>query len=229
MTERPRIGITTSFEDGQQTLDLRYSRAVEAAGGLPLILPLLQSAAAAQACADLLDGLIISGGPGITRGLIGALPADLPPVAARRDRSDALIYQAMANKPFLGICYGMQFANAIAGGQIYGDVQAQLGCPPHSAGRGAGRHEIRIEAGSRLQAILQAERLETNSHHIQALASVGAGLRPTAWAADGIIEAIESADGRIIGAQFHPERMSERGAPLFEDLLRRASQKRATP
>ena len=89
----------------------------------------------------MLDGLIITGGPGITRGLIGELPSDLPAVDAARDRSDVLIFQAMAGRPFLGICYGMQFANALAGGSIYGDVQAQTKADVHSAERGAGEHD----------------------------------------------------------------------------------------
>lgn len=95
---RPRIGITTSLEDGLQTLDLRYVQAVAAARGNPIIVPMLESAEAAREFAALLDGLIITGGPGITRGLIGALPEDLPPVDVRRDRSDELIYRAMAEQ-----------------------------------------------------------------------------------------------------------------------------------
>lgn len=224
---RPRIGITTSLEDGRQTLDLTYVQAVEAAGGIPIIVPMLESAEAAQDFAALLDALIITGGPGITRGLIGALPEDLPPVDARRDLSDELIFRAMAEKPFLGVCYGMQFANAQSGGTIYGDAQRQLGIKAHSADRGASDHEIEIELSSRLGAILQAERIRANTHHIQAVADLGAGLRAAARAPDGVIEAIESEDGRILAVQFHPERMLERALPLFEDLLQRASHSRA--
>lgn len=222
---RPRIGITTSLEDGRQTLDLQYARAVVAARGLPIILPILESAAAARDFADLLDGLIITGGPGITRGLIGALPSDLPPVDERRDRSDELIYRAMAAKPFLGICYGMQFANALAGGTIYADAQRQ-GASVHSAERGASVHELVIERSSRLAAILRAERMQTNTHHIQALAELGAGLVAVARTPDGVIEAIESADGRIVAVQFHPERMLDQALPLFEHLIRRATSAR---
>ncbi len=224
---RPRIGITTSLEDGRQTLDLTYVQAVEAAGGIPIIVPMLESAEAARAFAALLDALIITGGPGITRGLIGALPKDLPAVDERRDLSDELIFRVMAEKPFLGICYGMQFANAQAGGTIYGDAQRQLGIDAHSAERGASDHEIEIEPSSRLGAILQAERMSANTHHIQAVADLGAGLRAAARAPDGVIEAIESKDGRILAVQFHPERMLERALPLFEDLLLRASHSRA--
>ena len=129
MSKRARIGITTSYADGAQSLDARYARAVDAAGGLPIIAPLFEREETARAFAAMLDGLIITGGPGITRGLIGRLPPDLPAVDEARDRSDALIFAAMAGRPFLGVCYGMQFANALAGGSIYGDVQAQAGGP----------------------------------------------------------------------------------------------------
>ncbi|MDE2856368.1 MAG: gamma-glutamyl-gamma-aminobutyrate hydrolase family protein [Chloroflexota bacterium] len=223
MKKSPRIGITTSLEDGRQTLDTRYVEAVEAAGGLPVILPLLKTAEAAAEFAALLDGLIISGGPGITRGLIGALPADLPPVDTRRDLSDELICRALDKRPMLGICYGMQFVNALAGGGIYGDAQAQAEALVHSADRGASQHEIRISANSRLHAVLKTKKLMTNTHHIQAVADLGGGLRVTARAADGVIEALESEDGRIVGVQFHPERMTGAARALFADLVERAS------
>lgn len=219
----PRIGITTSFEDGCQSLDTRYFQAVEEAGGIPVIVPLVQTARAAAEFAALLDGLIITGGPGITRGLIGALPADLPPVDPRRDLSDGLIYRAAAQRPVLGICYGMQFVNAMAGGTIYGDAQAQAQTLVHSAERGATQHKIRIAPDSRLKALLQADELMTNSHHIQALAHIGEGLRATARAADGVIEALESLDGRVVGVQFHPERMAGAARALFADLIDRAA------
>ncbi|MCY3781270.1 MAG: gamma-glutamyl-gamma-aminobutyrate hydrolase family protein [Chloroflexi bacterium] len=224
----PRIGITTGLDGERQTLDLRYAQAVEAAGGIPIIVPLIEQEDTARAIAAVLDGLIITGGPGITRGLIGALPEDLPAVDERRDRSDELIYRAMADRPFLGICYGMQFANALAGGRIYGDAQVEAGTDVHSAERGGRAHPIAIGPGSQLRRIMGMKRMMTNTHHIQAIADLGAGLQISARAADGVIEAIESADGRIIAVQFHPERMMERALPIFEDLVRRASKAKSS-
>lgn len=219
---QPRIGITTSYKDNRQSVDVHYAHAVENAGGIPIIVPMFQHEDTAKSFAALLDGLVITGGPGITRGLIGDLPDDLPPVDAVRDTSDELIYRAMINRPILGICYGMQFVNAMAGGTIYGDVQNQQNTHVHSSGRGATDHPVTIQSNTRLHNILKTQQLVTNTYHLQAVADVGLGFKAVAHAEDGVIEAIESEDGRIIGVQFHPERMTDRAQPLFDDLIARA-------
>ncbi len=226
MQTRPRIGITTSHdaEDNRQCLSLAYVRAIEAAGGVPLILPMLASANGASQVAALLDGLLIVGGPGITRRLVGALPDDLPPVTALRDRADRWLYQRARRQgcPVLGICYGMQFINAMCGGAIYGDVMRETAAGPHSPNRGREWHPVRIEPGTRLREILSVDELEVNSYHLQAVAEVGAGLRVSACSEDGVIEAIESEDGMLLGVQWHPELMPATPcARIFEAFVRR--------
>lgn len=217
---KPRIGITTSYNDGTQKLNHYYVQAVEAAGGLPIIVPMLESDDAAVEFASLLDGLLMTGGPGITRGLVGELPEDLAPVDAVRDSSDERIYCAMGNRPIFGICYGMQFINAMHGGTLYGDLNQSLpDALLHSNGRGAEPHFIHIEQDSRLHNILDTTDINVNTYHIQSVATVGEGLHISAKASDGVIEAIESADGRIMGMQFHPERMGESMLPLFRDFV----------
>lgn len=212
----PHIGITTGFENDRQSVDHHYIRAVEAAGGLPIIMPMLASAEAACALTALLDGLIITGGPAITHNLVGSLPADLPPTDPVRAASDTLLFNAAQTQPILGICYGMQFINAQAGGSIYADVSAQQpGAAVHSAARGGAPHPVMLAADSRLRAMVGAESLTVNTFHIQAVSQVGAGLRAVGYSPDGVIEALESADGRMIGVQFHPERMLETTLPLF--------------
>ncbi|MBN1285373.1 MAG: gamma-glutamyl-gamma-aminobutyrate hydrolase family protein [Anaerolineae bacterium] len=227
MHHRPYIGITTGHNDAEarQELPLRYVRAVEAAGGAPLILPMPASVEGAARLAETIDGLLITGGPGITAGLIGGLPDDLPPVSALRDRTDRWIYHQVRRRgrPVFGICYGMQFINAMCGGAIYGDVQRQAGKPPHSPGRGApATHEVHLVAGSHLRAALGMETLAVNTYHIQAVAEAGAGLRVSATGADGVIEGIESDDGMLVGVQWHPEMMPNGPcARLFEAFVRR--------
>jgi putative glutamine amidotransferase len=227
MTPRPRIGITTSLNDGEQRLDRRYVLAIEQAGGLPLIVPMLETDDAADAFVDLLDGLVVTGGPAITDGLVGDLPDEIDETAEARLASDKRVLGAFraARQPVLGICYGMQLGNALAGGTLYADVQAQLGgSAAHSQKRGGTDHPVTFEPGSHLHRVLARDTLFVNTRHLQAIETPGPGLRIAARAPDGVIEAVESEDGSFLGVQWHPERMSETMAPLFRHLVEQARQ-----
>ncbi len=226
---RPLIGITTSLTETSQTLQRRYVDAIEQTGGAPVIVAQTADPTAQRPLLEVLDGLVITGGPGITEGLVGRLPDDLPAVDLHRWKSDCVAFDLLREKrrPMLGICYGMQFINARLGGTLFADVQAQLGVGAHSPKRTQGvniMHDVSVETGSLLADLVGSSTIPANSFHLQSVEKVGEGLRVNARAADGLIEGIEEEGGRLLGVQFHPEAMlGSAWDSLFAHLVRQAS------
>lgn len=226
-----RIGVTTSYEDETQCLDRRYVTAVERAGGLPIPLPMLETDALYRDLVDSLDGLVVIGGPAVTEGLVGTVPDDLGTLGTVRAASDRKWMERAwaADLPILGICYGMQRLNALAGGTIYGDVEREHeGAQTHSQKRGATTHPVQIQS-ARLRELLSTDTVRVNTRHLQAIADVGTGFSVAATAPDGVIEAIEHESGRILGVQFHPERMGDAMQPLFRWLVSEATHSTTAP
>ena len=87
-----------------------------------------------------------------------------------------------------------------------------------------------MEEGTRLSRLLGSGVCMTNSMHHQSVKELGKGLRASAYANDGVIEAIEDQDGLMVGVQWHPESLLE-SAPamnhLFSDLCGRAMERKA--
>ena len=214
------VGITTSLEHGQQRLDHAYVQSVVNAGGVPILLPAVQDAAIAANLSENICAVLIPGGPGITFNMMGTLPDTIAPVDPIRWQSDLLYWEAAKkrNLPVLGICYGMQLMTVLDGGTLYADVERQRsGALVHSEKRGATTHAMTITPQSHLHHLLQTTTLQVNSRHLQAVCTLGAGYYASARSPDGVIEAIESEDGRQIGVQFHPEQMNL--DPLFAHLI----------
>lgn len=208
---RPLIGVSTYLESVARwgvweleaaLLPAGYPRHVRAAGGLAALLPPDDPAYAAEAVARL-DGLVIAGGADVDPARYGAerSPRTGPPAPERDAWELALIDAALAaGTPLLGICRGMQLLNVALGGTL---VQHLDG---HVTEVGVfGRHTVRPVPGSRYAGIAPAEAAVPTYHH-QAVDRLGTGLRPSAYAADGTVEAVElPGPGWVLGVQWHPE------------------------
>lgn len=215
----PRIGITTSMEDNNQVLNIAYVDAVRAAGGLPIILPAISHSQYTYKLLRMIDGLIMTGGPGILVGLDEHLRPGLTVTPSLRTAADLRILRMFftMNKPFLGICYGMQMLNVHFGGSLYASVEVERpDTIRHKYKRGTCKHPLVVEEDTRLGAWIAACELDVvNSIHVQAVKRLASPLRAVAYSPDGVIEAIEYPDRPWYGTQFHPEKMLPRSKALF--------------
>mgnify|MGYP000156119120 CR=1 FL=1 len=209
----PRIGITT-FR-GRDALDRAtaaagqaYVDAVSAAGGFPVLLPVLDPAVADDAIAAI-DGLVLIGGGDVDPGRYGQTAApEVYGIDVERDAWElALVAAAPAALPVLAICRGMQVLNVARGGTLVQHV------PGHADRERKHEvvHDVEIVPDTRLALITGAHRLGVNTIHHQAVDDIGTGLRIAATAPDGTVEAVEARDGSpVLAVQWHPELLQDR-------------------
>jgi putative glutamine amidotransferase len=224
MNERLWIGITADLGGGQNSntasfreptffLHERYCREILRAGGLPLILPALDTAAALDGYFDALAGLVITGGDfDIHPRYYGEAPIpQIGLILEQRTESElALTERALGRDlPILGICGGAQAINVALGGSLYQDIAAQVpNAGEHQLGaiKDRGGHMVSVESGTLLAQAVGERRLEVNSTHHQAVKQLGKNLIASARAEDRLIEALESTAHRfVLGVQWHPE------------------------
>lgn len=234
---RPVIGITGNFNEGQLKLLPGYFRSIEAAGGTPVVIPPRRKTDASLiSLIDRIDGLLLSGGADINPILMGEDPVPaLHGINNERDAFELALTRLAYNRqvPMLGICRGIQVLAAALGGTVMQDIATAM---PHStlvkhsqdADRGVATHFVTAEADSVVGRLL-GTRFAVNSFHHQAVGEPGPHFRVTARSADGVVEAIESTDMKsIIGVQWHPECFWPEGdscmMPLFEHFVANATQ-----
>ncbi len=225
---QPVIGIAAgvSAGDGGERLfaGAGYVRAVLQAGGCPVVLPFTGGAAQASRHLAVVDGVVLTGGGDVDPWLYGEEPLPgLGVVWPERDAYElALVRAATAlGRPVLAICRGLQVANVALGGTLRQDLRGRPGGLQHyqESGDEVAGHTVAVKAGTLLHSVLRLDRVRTNSFHHQAIDKVAAGLGVCAQAADGVIEAVESAAGRLLAVQWHPERMWA-GEPVMLELFR---------
>ncbi len=188
-----------------------YVEAVALAGGFPVVLPALAVDGARDRMIEIVsqaDGLLLTGGGDVDPAGYAEAAApevyDLDPV---RDALEISAFYAAcaAGVRVLGICRGIQIMTVASGGSLHQHLPT-AGFEHHWAEdlQYEPVHEVVAEPGSAAERAL-AGSVKVNSIHHQAVRDPGAGLHPTAWSDDGVIEAVEADD--VLGIQWHPERL----------------------
>ena len=193
-----------------------YVEAVLRAGGAPILIPPLANKPALGVIQDQLDGLLLAGGADLDPSLYGERP--LPECQSpdpERDAMELAIARWALDQglPVFGVCRGMQLLNVACGGTLYQHVPAE--CPDALDHEQPGQarshiaHDISVQPDSLLAGILGDLHPGVNSFHHQAVHQVGRGLRVTASAEDGIIEAMEMPEAAafVLAVQYHPEEL----------------------
>ena len=191
-----------------------YSEALEAAGGAPVHISLIPKSDYVDAVVEGLDGILLPGSDSDVDPLrYGQQPhPQLGTVQTIKDETDLLVIAAAERRrlPIFAICFGMQVLNVSRGGTLIQDINSQVpDAVKHEQGAPRDRpsHRIRLSENTRLSNIGGAVDALVNSHHHQAIESIGANLAATAWATDGVVEALEDPrpDQFIVAVQWHPE------------------------
>jgi len=225
------VGITCGFDYERNMYYLRpgYWESVERAGGIPVILPPVDSPEGIDHYLEICDGYILSGGDDIDPFYWGQDPEPgLGEIDPRRDRFEINLVQAIVkrDKPALFICRGIQVLNVALGGTLIQDLRSSI-AHRQRAPRHHPFHDILLEKDSVLYQLLRRETVRVNSFHHQAIAGLAPGLVATARARDGVVEAVEYPAKRfILGVQWHPEAMQdELSSRLFRGLIYAAAKK----
>ena len=204
-------------------LNAAYVTAIENAGLVPLVVPPLSDPAAAERILAGVDGLVLTGGEDVDPQYFGEdRHPKLGTVSRARDATEIALISAARRlrMPVLAICRGIQVLNVECGGSLIQDIAAQRpGALEHNGhgSRDQAMHPVRIEENSILALATGATHLDVNSLHHQAIDRLGAGLRVSATAPDGIIEGVESCDDWwVLAVQWHPEEMDRCAQPGVE-------------
>lgn len=208
-----------------------YTEAIEAAGGVPVILPLVHDDTADDLFGRL-DGVLLAGGNDIAPKFYDQETQYAEHTDEARDTFELslLAYAAEHRMPVLGICRGMQLMNIIRGGTLYQDLKQER---PRSHNHDGYlevedtehlAHTLQIMEGTQLHEVLGRATIRSNTHHHQAIRELGTGLAVNCYAEDDVIEGIEDTSGPLfLGVQCHPESLFKtvqvEWLPFFQKLI----------
>ena len=208
----PIIGLTCKTStQGYNFLPNEYMKAIELAGGIPFLIPCIESIDTIQQVAQRIDGLLLSGGKDVDPVWYGEEPAGVQEIDPCKDFLEMTLTKLVLgrNIPILGICRGAQMLNVVCGGTLHQHLQGLKHY--QKAPTNYPTHEIDIKQDTLLYKIIGKENVRVNSFHHQSIKDIAPGFIVSAVAKDGVIEAIEKKDQQfILGLQFHVEYFYEK-------------------
>ena len=230
MKTNPIIGLFANI-DNEKTASVygAYSRAIECAGGLPVLLPWVEDEKTIASFLSMCDGIFFTGGADLDPERYGEEKKEL--CGALSPYRDAVEFAAMPialqlDKPILAVCRGAQLLNAVCGGTLYQDIPSELSetlLHRQTEDKFSPSHAVDILPETPLFALVGKSRMAANSFHHQAMKKIGEGLCVMARASDGIVEAMYMPKKRYVRAyQWHPERLCMTDADnriLFENFV----------
>ena len=232
MLPSPIIGIIASAKDVDDlTSTTTYPKAIEQAGGIPIVLPCGENFEMYDRFIDLCDGFLFTGGCDIHPARYGeeVLP-ECGNIQDHRDTIELAFFERaiQTDKPMIAICRGIQLINVGLGGTLYQDIPSQTQTTlvhSQTEGRFAPSHSVNIMEKTPLAAMAKGKtRMLANSFHHQAIKDLGRGLEVMARADDGIIEAVYLPSKPYFRAyQWHPERLwqiDEDNLAIFTEFVK---------
>jgi microsomal dipeptidase-like Zn-dependent dipeptidase/gamma-glutamyl-gamma-aminobutyrate hydrolase PuuD len=222
------IGISSNYIENKSCISDAYVNAVIKAGGIPVVIPVTTDQVVLENIISHIDGLVLSGGGDVYSPLFGeALHPTVNDYHIDRDRYDLALVRLSTGRqmPVLGICRGHQVINVAFGGTLIQDIPSQVPGSKivhnQTEARDVATHPVRIDSKSKLYRIVKQNNLPVNSFHHQAVKTVAPGFSAVAFSGDGIVEAIESDEGKtILGVQWHPETMAVADNAAMTDTFR---------
>lgn len=248
-TSRPVIGIVTNFADQDVTIREVFHKQVIDAGGTPLLIPPTTDAQVIVNILNRIDGLLLTGGADVNPLWEGEEPIrNMGSINNKRDLSELLTTRLAYNRqiPIFAVCRGLQVLAIALGGKVQQHIydpyiveeteekklarmKSVTTLRPaklkhdQSASFNEPTHSIKIAPDSVLYSIYKQEKIFVNSFHHQAVSMPGKRFKVTAYAPDGVIECMESAEFKpIMGVQWHPEWLEEDGQKLFKWFVNEA-------
>lgn len=214
--EKPLIGIVPLYDEDKDSYWMMpgYMKGIEAAGGVPVMLPLTGDAETVDRLANALDGFVFTGGHDIDPARYGEAKADVcGALCPERDRMEAILFERALelDKPAFGICRGLQLFNVLLGGTLYQDLPSQLQADvavshkqEHPYAEPA--HAVRIEKETLLHRLLRTDEIRVNTLHHQGIKRLAEPLVAAARAEDGLVESVVLPSKRFaLAVQWHPE------------------------